>query len=187
MWKRWILYLFCSVPVSASGAVVFEFESVCTAGHRNTDCSFFGLNDGDPVTGVFMVDEALGAPGAISSLSSDQYQLSFTFGSQSFTEQDATSTFNFLVSGSGAALSSMLGNFENANGAQLTLLTVATANLALAGHEADTFGGGGGWTLAEGSNPFPAAIPVPASLWLLLSGLSALSLLPRRAGIGQAG
>lgn len=187
MWKRWILYLVCSVPVSVSGAVVFEFESVCTATIRNTDCGFFGLSDGDPVTGAFRVDDALGAPGAISSLSSDQYRLIFTFGNQSFTEQDATSTFSFLVSGSGAALSSMLGNFENANGAQLTLLTVTTANVALAGHEADTFGGGGGWTLAEGSGPFAAAIPVPASLWLLLSGLSALSLLSRRTAIGKAG
>ncbi len=182
MWTRLIVCLLCYLPVQASAAIVFEFESVCTDSIRNMDCAFFGLDGGDPVTGGFIVEDQFGAPGAISNLSNDQYQLSFTFGSQSFTEQDAIGTFNFLVSIDGAALSSILANFQNANGAQLTLLTVSTANIALDGHEADTFGGGGGWMLAEGSDVFTSPVPLPASLWLFLSAVSTLGFMLRRNG-----
>jgi len=166
------------LPTHATAAIVFEFESPCTDFIRNTECAFFGLGSSDLVTGGFLVEDQFGAPGAISNLTNDQYQLIFTFGNQSFTEQDAVGTFNFLVSLDGAAISSILGNFENANGAQLSLLTVSTANIALDGHQADTFGGGGGWMLAENSDLF--TVPLPAAVWLFGSGLIGLIGIARR-------
>ena len=178
--RQLIVYLLCCLPVRASAAIVFEFESPCTDFVRNTDCGFFGLGGSDLVTGGFLVEDQFGAPGAISNLTNDQYQFIFTFGNQSFTEQDAVGTFNFLVSLDGAAISSILGNFQNENGAQLSLLTVSTANIALDGHEADTFGGGGGWTLAEDSGPFTDPVPLPASIWLFLSAAGTLGFILRR-------
>jgi hypothetical protein len=174
------VYWLCCIPVNVTKAIVFEFESTCTDSIRNTECAFFGLADTDLVTGAFRVDDQFGSPGAISNLSIDQYELIFSFGNQSFTEQDAAGTFNFLVSLDGAALSSILGNFRNANGTELRLLTVTTANVALDGHEADTFGGGGAWVLAEGSDIFTDPVPLPASLWLFMSTLGALILNSRR-------
>lgn len=179
--RRLFVYLLCCLPAYASAAIVFEFESPCTDFIRNTECTFFGLGSSDLVTGGFLVEDQFGAPGAISNLANDEYQLIFTFGNQAFTEQDAVGTFNFLVSLDGAAISSILGNFQNANGAQLSLLTVSTANVALDGHQADTFGGGGGgWMLAENSDLFTNPVPLPASFWLLLSAVSTLCLILRR-------
>ena len=178
--RRLIVYLLCFLPAHASAAIVFEFESPCTDFIRSAECTFFGLGSSDLVTGGFLVEDQFGSPGAISNLTNDQYQLIFTFGNQSFTEQDAVGTFNFLVSLDGAAISSILGNFQNENGAQLSLLTVSTANIALDGHQADTFGGGGGCMLAENSDLFTNPVPLPASLWLLLSAVSTLGfLMPR--------
>jgi hypothetical protein len=178
MRKSLIIYLFCLFPLNALAAIVFEFNASCTDLLRNTDCAYFGLNGGDPVTGGFQVDDAFGASGAISLLENDQYQLIFNFGNQSFTEADATSLFGFNVSADGAGFSSIVGNFTNANGAELTLLTLTTANIALDGSEADTFGGGGGWALAEGSDLF--TVPLPASAWLFVSAISLLGSLARR-------
>jgi hypothetical protein len=178
--RRLIAYLLCCLPAHAPAAIVFEFESPCTDFIRNAECAFFALGSSDLVTGGFLVEDQFGAPGAISNLTNDEYQLIFTFGNQSFTEQDAVGTFNFLVSLDGAAISSILGNFQNANGAQLSLLTVSTANIALDGHQADTFGGGGGWMLAENSDLFTNPVPLPASFWLLLSAVSTLGLILRR-------
>lgn len=180
MWNQLVVCLLFCLPVHASAAVVFEFESPCTDFIRNGECTFFGLGSSDLVTGGFLVDAQFGAPGAIISLTNDQYQLIFTFGNQSFTEQDAVGPFNFLVSLDGRAISSILGNFQNSNGAQLSLLTVSTANVALDGHEADTFGGGGGWVLAENSDLFTNPVPLPASLWLFLSALGTLGFMQHR-------
>ena len=171
MHKRLFFCLLCYLPAQVSAAIIFEFESVCTD-IRNTECALFGLGDTDPVTGGFIVEDQFGAPGAISFLSNDQYQLVFSFGNQSFTEQDATGPLGFNVNAQGSGFSSILGNFQNANGAQLTLLTVTTVNIALNGFEADTFGGGGGWVLAEGSDLF--TVPLPASIWLFLSAAGML-------------
>jgi hypothetical protein len=178
--REWIVCVLCCLSAHASAAIVFEFESPCTDTRRNTECAFFGLGSSDLVTGGLLVEDQFGAPGTISNLTNDQYQFIFTFGNQSFTEQDAVGTFNFLVSLDGMAISSILGNFQNANGAQLSLLTVSTANIALDGHEADTFGGGGGWTLAEDSGPFTDPVPLPASIWLFLSAVGTLGFILRR-------
>jgi hypothetical protein len=174
MIKRLLVCLLFYLPAHVSAAIIFEFESVCTDFIRNTECAFFGLGATDPVTGGFIVEDQFGAPGAISFLSNDQYQLIFTFGNQSFTEQDATGPLGFNVNIVGSGFSSILGNFQNANGAQLTLLTVVTGNIALNGFEADTFGGGGGWVLAEGSDLFTQSVPLPASIWLFLSAAGML-------------
>ncbi|MGB5397822.1 MAG: hypothetical protein WBN96_11790 [Gammaproteobacteria bacterium] len=164
------------MPVNALAAVIFEFESVCTDDIRNIECAHFGLTGSDLVTGGFRVDDAFGAPGAISFLDNDQYELIFNFGNQSFTEQDATGPLGFNVRLDGAGFSSILGNFENANGAQLTFLTLTTVNISLGGMQADTFGGGGGWALAEGSDLFTNPVPLPASVWLFVSMLGVLVL-----------
>ena len=44
----------------------------------------------------------------------------------------------------------------------------------------DTFGGGGGWTLAEDSGPFTDPVPLPASIWLFLSAVGTLGCILRR-------
>lgn len=181
MYKRLLIGLLCYLPVQVPAAVIFEFESICTDFIRNSDCSYFGLGATDPVTGGFSVEDEFGEPGAISFLSKDQYQLVFTFGNQSFTEQDAIGQLGFNVNADGAGISSILGNFQNANGAQLTLLTVSTVNIALDGFEADTFGGGGAWVLAEGSDVFTAPVPLPASIWLFLSVISMLGVFVKRS------
>jgi len=180
MHKRLLVCLLCYLPAQVSAAVIFEFESICTDFIRNSECAFFGLGSSDLVTGSFIVEDQFGAPGAISNLTNDQYQLSFTFGDQSFTEQDATGPLSFLVNLDGDGISSILGNFQNANGAHLTFLTVTTVNIDLDGHEADTFGGGGQWMLAEGSDLFTNPVPLPASLWLFLSAVSMLGFMLRR-------
>ena len=126
------------------------------------------------------MEDQFGAPGAISTLNNDQYQLIFTFGNQTFTEQDATGPLSFLVSLDGSGFSSILGNFQNSNVARLTFLTLTTVNIELDGHEADTFGGGGQWMLAEDSDLFTNPVPLPASLWLFLSALSTLGFMLRR-------
>lgn len=176
MVKRFLISFLFYFPVQASAAIVFEFESVCTDFIRNTECAFFGLGVSDLVTGGLVVEDQFGAPGEISFLTNDQYQLVFTFGNQSFTEQDATGTLGFNVIADGSGISSILANFQNVNGAQLTLLTLVTANIAFDGREADTFGGGGGWTLAPGSDVFTELVPLPASIWLFLSAISMLGL-----------
>lgn len=143
--KAWhtVVFLFCLIPAHAFAAIIFEFESSCTDFIRNTECAYFGLESSDTVTGGFIVEDQFGAPGAISTLNNDQYQLIFTFGNQTFTEQDATGPLSFLVSLDGSGFSSILGNFQNSNVARLTFLTLTTVNIELDGHEADTFGGGG--------------------------------------------
>ena len=179
MYKRLLVCLLCYLPAQVSAAIIFEFESVCTD-FRNNECAFFGLGASDPVTGGFTVEDQFGAPGEISFLSNDQYQLVFTFGNQSFTEQDATGPLGFNVNSQDSGISSILGNFLNLNGAQLTLLTVSTTNIALDGHEADTIGGGGVWMLAEGSDLFTAPVPLPASIWLFLSAAGMLGVVVKR-------
>jgi hypothetical protein len=170
-----VCLLFC-LPSPLLAAIIFEYESVCTDNIRNTECAFFGLSDGDIVSGGFIVEDQFGSPSAISFLENDQYQLIFIFGNQSFTEQDATGPLGFNVTGDGSGFSSIIGNYQNANGAVLTLLTVTTVNIALDDHQADTFTGGGGWVLAEDSDLFTDPVPLPASIWLFLSALSLLGI-----------
>jgi len=174
--KLLLVCLFFCLPAPVLAAIIFEYESVCTDDIRNTECAFFGLGDGDIVSGGFIVEDQFGSPGAISFLENDQYQLTFTFGDQSFTEQDATGPLGFNVTADGSGFSSIIGNYQNANGAVLTLLTVTTVNIALDDHQADTFAGGGGWVLAEDSDLFTDPVPLPASIWLFLSALSLLGI-----------
>ena len=171
------------LPVLSNGAgaapVVFEFESTCTDFIRHTDCSYFGLSATDTVSGGFVVEDQYGAPGAISWLSNDQYQLIFQFGNQAFSEQDAISVLGFNVTADGSGFSSIIGTFENQNGAVLTFLTLTTVNIALSGYEADTFGGSGRWALAEGSDLFTSPVPLPPAQWLMALSLSLLGLRSR--------
>ncbi len=168
------------VPIPARAAtVIFEFSSACTD-LRNTECAAFGLATGDAVSGGFQLDAALGTPGSILFLANDAYEFRFTFGDQQFTEADATSALGINIAQDGASFSSIVGNFRNANGAELTLLTVTTVNIALGAAEADTFGGGGAWLLSEDSDLFTSPVPLPPTAWMFAPALGALWLRCRR-------
>ncbi|MGE0385816.1 MAG: hypothetical protein AB7Q97_13875 [Gammaproteobacteria bacterium] len=169
--------LLCAPQPAAAATVVFEFTGTCTA-LRNADCAAFGLAVGDAVSGGFQVDASLGQPGAVSLLDNDQYLFKFTFGNQTFTQEDSISKFGFNVSADGASISSIVGAFRNANGAELKALTIITVNVALGQSEADTFTFtdtiGKGWKLADDSSLFVDPVPLPAGGWLLASALLGL-------------
>ncbi|TGD76049.1 hypothetical protein E4634_00405 [Mangrovimicrobium sediminis] len=180
-------FLLVSIPARAA-TVVFEFSSTCTD-LRNTDCAAFGLAAGETVSGGFQLDASLGTPGSILFLDKDAYEFRFTFGDQQFSEADATSALGINIAQDGASFSSIVGNFRNASGAELTLLTVTTVNIALGAAEADTFGGGGAWLLSEDSDLFTSPVPLPAAAWLFAPALGALWLGNRRrpTAVGSAG
>lgn len=178
------LLLCCGAP-GVGAEVIFEFEGPCTTHLLNTDCAYFGLNHGDPVSGGFKLAAEDGSPGHISMLTKDQYTLKFTFGDQHFTEQDAVSALFFNVNLDGAGFSSIAGSFVNAAGAKLTFLTVSTVNIALDGFEADTFDGGGRWRLAEDSDLF-SPVPLPSAGVLFGTALAALYMRRRARGSSRS-
>lgn len=162
-------------------AVLVTFESTCNndapfVSGSTGNCALFGLSDTDTVSGSFTYADSLYTPGSGISLESDQYDFFFEFGNQAFTEADNTLNLSFIVDNSGTAISSMAGVFINAAGAQLSLLTPSTVRIRLDSEGADTFGEGSNWTVTG-----PAAIPLPAAIWLFSSGLCLLALL-RRSG-----
>ena len=175
-----------SIPYNAA-AVLVEFESTCNAdppfvAGSTGNCALFGLSDTDTVSGSFTYADALFTPGAGISLQNDQYEFLFTFGNQTFTEADNTLDLGFIVDSSGTAISSIAGVYVNAAGAQLSLLTPSTVRIQLGSEGADTFGEGAQWTVTG-----PSAIPLPAAIWLFISGLFALPLLAGRKQSAHSG
>ncbi len=174
------LILFTLILPTRAFAVLVEFESTCNddapfVSGSNGSCALFGLGPTDTVTGAFSFDDSLYTPGQGQSLASDQYDFLFQFGNQSFTEADNTLALSFLISNNGITISSIAGVFVNASGAQLNLLTPSTVRILLGGNGADTFGEGYAWAVTP-----PPQVPVPAALWLFLSGLGLLPLVRRR-------
>jgi hypothetical protein len=168
-----------SLPYNAS-AVLVEFESTCNndapfVAGSNGNCALFGLSETDTVSGSFTYADALFTPGSGISLQNDQYEFLFTFGNQTFTEADNTLDLGFVVDSSGTVISSIAGVFINAADAQLNLLTPSTVRILLGAEGADTFGEGAIWTVTG-----PTAIPLPAAIWLFVSGLFMSSLLIKR-------
>jgi len=175
---RLLALLACCIAPTVGAEVIFEFEGGCTTHIRNTDCAYFGLDEGDLVSGAFKVDTEAGSPGRISMLTADQYEMRFTFGNQHFTEQDALIKLGFNVSLDGAGFTSISGFFRNAAGAQLMFLTLDTVSIELNGFEADTFDGDGRWRLAPDSDVF-SPVPLPPAAAMLATAFAVLPLLRR--------
>lgn len=173
-----LILLLMLLPVHA-GAVLVEFSSTCNddppfVSGANGNCALFGLAPTDTVSGFFSFSDTLFTPGAGQGLTSDQYDFLFTFGNQTFTEQDNTLDLGFIVSNNETSISSIAAIFINASGAQLNLLTPSTVRIVLGADGADTFGEGGSWSVTG-----PSAIPLPAAIWLFGSALVLLPLLRR--------
>ena len=126
------------------------------------------------MSGLFTYADALYTPGSGISQQSDQYDFFFVFGSQTFTDADNTLDLTFIVANSGTTVSSIAGIFVNNAGSELRLLTPGTVTIRLGSEGADTFAEGSRCTVTA-----PAAIQLPASIWLFGSVVLMLPLLMR--------